>query len=489
MGEDLLDFIGRAPPRGGDRRSVAKVVRLGFWAVDRAGQFKEAAEEARGRSPARQKASFTVVDKKRHAVPQGPGRLDWPRRKSLGLGDGARTAFTQRARFATRRRRTAGRRAEVHERLSHIPGSPPMTEEKRRFGKAGLVFAIGAFESEEAREHPPNIPVDRQDPATEGDRRDGVRRVFADTGQTFKQLGNGRKNAAVGRDATRASVEVAGAAVVSKAREGVDDLCLFRGRERMDARPSRQEFFVIGSGCRHGRLLQQNFGEPDSVGIRGLARFGAPGQRTSVAIPPGEQAFECARRPGLQFLPLPVYEAPVHNKPRKCTAMSRQDRIPPADSIGALATKQLSKLFAGRAVDERTLLFAWKEIVGQRIAESTRPVGLKWPPRAEKSNADVAAPATLIVRVDSAQAMDVQFALPRMIEAINAHVGWKCVGQIALRQERFAPQARPAGRRRDVIRDGAVREAVRTIEDEPLRESLFRLGVALSADAGDRETK
>ena len=52
-------------------------------------------------------------------------------------------------------------------------------------------------------------------------------------------------------------------------------------------------------------------------------------------------------------------------------------------------------------------------------------------------------PATLIVRVESAFALELQHLAPLVIERVNAHYGWRCVGRLVLKQGPV-PRPRPA---------------------------------------------
>ena len=131
----------------------------------------------------------------------------------------------------------------------------------------------------------------------------------------------------------------------------------------------------------------------------------------------------------------------------------------------------------------------WPEIVGAAAADYLRPVEFQWP-KARTAKRQEADGATLLVAVDSARALEGQFAADRIVAAVNAHLGWKCVRAIAFRQERFAKAAAkappPPIDRRDAER---IDDAVKTIDDEELRETLFRLGVAVAARAHQRDEK
>lgn len=140
--------------------------------------------------------------------------------------------------------------------------------------------------------------------------------------------------------------------------------------------------------------------------------------------------------------------------------------------------------FAAQGFASGDILAAWPEIVGGRLARHCRPSKLEWPRR--RRAADTAAGAsesgTLVVRVEGVFAIELQHLAPVVIQRINAHYGWACVGRIVLQQDRVG-RGGPAASRPgvDPERRGAVSRAVSRIEDEGLREALDRLGIAVVA--------
>ncbi len=127
----------------------------------------------------------------------------------------------------------------------------------------------------------------------------------------------------------------------------------------------------------------------------------------------------------------------------------------------------------------------WPEIVGQDIARFCRFERLNWPPRGAKTDpAAASAPATLILRIDGAFAIEAQHLSRLVVERVNAHLGWGCVGRIAFRQGPL-PQP-PAPRRVRPPSEEAVARAraACAVEDEELREALVRLGARVIDRAG-----
>ena len=87
-------------------------------------------------------------------------------------------------------------------------------------------------------------------------------------------------------------------------------------------------------------------------------------------------------------------------------------------------------------------------------------------------------PATLIVRVESGFALELQHLAPIILERVNSRLGWRCVGRLAFRQGP-ANQARAARPKARPVEPSAVRaasEQTQSVENLQLRDALTRLG-------------
>lgn len=146
----------------------------------------------------------------------------------------------------------------------------------------------------------------------------------------------------------------------------------------------------------------------------------------------------------------------------------------------------LGPSLAAQGFASADIIAAWPEIVGERLAGFTQPLKIEWkrrPPPAPGQRAARPEPATLVVRVESAFALEMQHIAPQVAERINAHYGWRCVGRIVLKQGpvrragRALPPARPLS---DAERE-RVGAAVEGIAEERLKAALDRLGQAVVA--------
>ena len=156
-------------------------------------------------------------------------------------------------------------------------------------------------------------------------------------------------------------------------------------------------------------------------------------------------------------------------KPRSRKAWSK----PLADLVAPCLTPSLEKFGFGQA----DLLLFWPEIVGERLAARCEPLRLQWPPRGRDQTA-APAPATLVVRVEGAFAIELQHQAALVMERVNVHFGWKCIGRIQLRQ---GPVSRPAPARLPAPPPASAavlraRSATDGVAEDALRNALIRLG-------------
>ncbi len=125
------------------------------------------------------------------------------------------------------------------------------------------------------------------------------------------------------------------------------------------------------------------------------------------------------------------------------------------------------------------LVLFWDDIVGEGLAAMSRPVKLQWPVRQHgRAMENDPVPATLVVRVETGFALELQHLAPVVIERVNAHFGWRCVWRLLLKQGPVAapPLARHRPRTLERGAETAAETVVGDVMDEPLRLALTRLG-------------
>ena len=151
-------------------------------------------------------------------------------------------------------------------------------------------------------------------------------------------------------------------------------------------------------------------------------------------------------------------------------AARRGGHRPLADWVEGCIAPALGRFGFGEA----DIVSGWRDIAGPRIAAMAEPLRLKWPRKVADGSRP---PATLVVRVEGASAIELQHLAPALIERINAHLGWRCIGRLAFQQAPLTIRAmasRPPAPAPAAI---AYAQALTSeIADEALREALVRLG-------------
>jgi hypothetical protein len=138
---------------------------------------------------------------------------------------------------------------------------------------------------------------------------------------------------------------------------------------------------------------------------------------------------------------------------------------------------------AGKALGKKGLGYGklvtdWKMIVGADLGEATAPVKLAFP-RGERTD------ATLTIEIVPARAIEVQHAMPQLIERVNAVFGYRAVARIKMVQR---PPARlpPATNLRplSLAEETQLVALTSAVPDGELRDALESLGRAVRASIG-----
>ncbi len=159
--------------------------------------------------------------------------------------------------------------------------------------------------------------------------------------------------------------------------------------------------------------------------------------------------------------------------------------------LADLIDRCLGRTLAAQGFAASDVILAWPEIVGERLERVSQPIRLEWPRRGVRGDPEARPePATLVVRVEGAFALELQHLAPILIERVNAYFGWRCVGRLVLKQGRVLRPQRPVKARPELAEEDRrrIRAATAAIGDESLRSALDRLGTAIAADRG-RPTK
>src|ERR1700726_3600436 len=152
--------------------------------------------------------------------------------------------------------------------------------------------------------------------------------------------------------------------------------------------------------------------------------------------------------------------------------------IPCSRPLADLVQTAIGPVLMRQGFGHSGLVLFWDDIVGERLAAMSQPVKVQWPVRQRRAAGNDPAPATLIVRVETGFALELQHLAPVVIERVNAHFGWRCISRLLLKQGPVAapPLARHGARPLDKAAVTAAETIVGGAIDEPLRLALTRLG-------------
>ena len=149
-------------------------------------------------------------------------------------------------------------------------------------------------------------------------------------------------------------------------------------------------------------------------------------------------------------------------------------------TLAELAEMTLGPALAAQGFASREIIAHWEMIAGARLAGHCRPQKISWPRRRGSPDEDPEA-AALILKVESAFALEAQQFAPLIIQRVNMHLGWKAVDRIVLKQ---GPVDLKAASDLQKAEAGPVPEplkrAVAKISNPDLKEAMLRLGQAIS---------
>jgi hypothetical protein len=150
-------------------------------------------------------------------------------------------------------------------------------------------------------------------------------------------------------------------------------------------------------------------------------------------------------------------------------------------ALSELAGMTLGPALAAQGFASREIIANWELIAGPKLAQHCRPQKITWPRRRPAPDEEPEA-AALVLRVESAFALDAQQLSPLIIARVNTHLGWQAVDRIVLKQGPTSSGrlADTQARNDDLPLAEPVREAVSGIADPALQGALARLGMAIT---------
>lgn len=160
-------------------------------------------------------------------------------------------------------------------------------------------------------------------------------------------------------------------------------------------------------------------------------------------------------------------------------------------AIGNLVPDVTRKAFERHGFPAGRLAADWPAIVGAEVARYCRPERIKWPRPVEADDEDgetaTTAGATLVLRVEGARALDVQYRARQIMEKINGFLGYRAITEIRIVQAPVVCRLGSSGKVRPTFAQPRQSIAPSTAET-PLAQALDRLAqsvaIAQRADAG-----
>lgn len=141
--------------------------------------------------------------------------------------------------------------------------------------------------------------------------------------------------------------------------------------------------------------------------------------------------------------------------------------------IGALVPSVTKPAFKRKSPLFMRLILDWESIVGPSMAQQSEPCRLR--------------PGVLTLRCSGPMAMEIQYAIPQLLERINTACGLRGEGaiqQIKLVQDRKIAAARPVTKKAASPTSVTLPE----MEEGPVRDALERLGGHIAARSKDRRS-
>ena len=156
----------------------------------------------------------------------------------------------------------------------------------------------------------------------------------------------------------------------------------------------------------------------------------------------------------------------------------------PSKSVGAFVPGLTRKAFEKFGFSTASLIMDWPRIAGADLAQWTTPERVKWPQgfeTAELAQESGSRPgATLVLRVDPARALDVEYRSRQIVERINAYFGYRAIAEIRILQAPLPAHATASARAQAPKPEAPP---VAPSSNDPLARALARMEAGVKAAA------
>ena len=149
-----------------------------------------------------------------------------------------------------------------------------------------------------------------------------------------------------------------------------------------------------------------------------------------------------------------------------------------ARAVGSFVPALTAPAFRKFGFSAATLVTDWQAIAGRELASVSSPQRLVWPKAAREpqdgDDARTRKGATLVIRVDGARALDVQYGSRQIIQRINAYFGYAAIETLRIVQAPHSAMSAPSASPRHHRQPAATPEVLQ-VADPRLREALAKL--------------
>jgi hypothetical protein len=146
--------------------------------------------------------------------------------------------------------------------------------------------------------------------------------------------------------------------------------------------------------------------------------------------------------------------------------------------LGGSLSQILDPLMIKKSHIETSLALYWPEIIGEKYAQSSRPLTVTWP-RAYTPHTQFQSGCLTIASENSA-ILELQHQTPQLIEKINKYFGYCVINSIKIKQtslEKFKNRPVKTAPKISLEQEKSVKKIVDLIENEDLKKSLQQLGL------------
>lgn len=181
----------------------------------------------------------------------------------------------------------------------------------------------------------------------------------------------------------------------------------------------------------------------------------------------------------------------------KTAAMTAVARRPmPGKTVGQFLPKLTKRVFEKYGFATAQVATDWASIVGTKIAEMASPERIIWPRSAAQAavaaEADLdcgRAAATLVLRVQPAYALEMQYQAEQIAERVNAYFGYRAIARVRIVQGDFYRRPQPKAAQTVPAAAGGqstVKAGAGGVKNPALQSALDRLAANIDAERRKR---